>query len=198
MRRRTIFMEGDPIRNVILLTSGCVKITQIGLNGQQAILRLSGPGEIVGAIGACAPCLITRTDHCSTARTVWPSSALVWEIAQFEAVSERFPLLRRNTTHVLERRLNELEERFREVSTEKVSSRLSGELVRLLKQIGNCKEGEVEISLSRQELAQLTGTTLFTVSRLLSQWQERGIVSPRREAVAVRNVPALVELSQQE
>ena len=106
--------------------------------------------------------------------------------------------MRRNTTRILGERLQELEERFREISTEKVAPRVSSRLVRLLNQVGRRLNGDVEVSLSREELGQLTGTTLFTVSRLLSQWQRRGIVSARREAVLVRNLPALVELAQGE
>lgn len=200
-RRQTIFFEGDPIRHVILLTSGCVKKTQLGPNGQEVILRVEGPGEIVGAVGLCPtvdPCSMTRIEHCSTARALQLSSALVWETAQFEAISERFPLLRRNTAHILEQNLHELEERFREISTEKVSPRLSSQLLRLLKQVGKEEQGQVEIALSRRDMAQLTGMTLFTVSRLICQWQEKGIVSARRAAVLVCDVPALVELSQKE
>jgi len=190
-RRQTIFFEGDPIRHIVLLLSGCVKVTQFGPNGQEVILRLNGPGEMVGMLG-----LHAKGNHSSTARTVQMACALVWDAAHFEAVSERYPLLRRNTARVLEQRLHELEERFREISTEKVSPRLSSELLRLLPQVGKRVNDEVEISLSREELAQLTGTTLFTVSRLLSQWEVQGIVSARREMVLVRNVQALTELSQ--
>ena len=91
-----------------------------------------------------------------------------------------------------------LEERFREVSTEKVAARLSHEMVRLLNQVGHRVNGGVQIYLSREELAQLIGTTLFTVSRLLSDWDEQGIVSARRESVIVKNLEALVELSERE
>ena len=192
-RRQTIFFEGDPVRHVVLLVSGCVKITQLGANGNEVILRLNGPGDVLGGVGRCAGC-----EHCSTARTVQPSSALVWETAQFEALSERYPMLRRNIAHVLERRLNELEVRFREISTEKVAPRLSSQLVRLMEQVGKRTDGHVEIALSRRELAQLTGTTLFTVSRLLCHWETRGIVSARRETVLVHNAPALLELSRDE
>ena len=192
-RRQTIFFEGDPVRQVVLLISGCVKITQLGTNGSEVILRLNGPGDVMGGVGRCAGC-----EHCSTARTVQQSSALVWEMAQFEAISERYPTLRRNLAHVLEQRLNELEVRFREISTEKVAPRLSSQLVRLLDQVGKQGEGHVEIALSRRELAQLTGTTLFTVSRLLCQWETQGIVSARREAVLVRDVLALRGLSREE
>jgi CRP-like cAMP-binding protein len=59
-------------------------------------------------------------------------------------------------------------------------------------------QGGIEIRLSREELAQLTGTTLFTVSRLLSEWNERGIVSTRREGVSVHNFQALAELAESE
>ena len=192
-RRHTVFFEGDPVRQVVLLISGCVKITQLGTNGSEVILRLMGPGDVMGGVGRCAEC-----EHCSTARTVQSSAALVWEKAKFEAVAERYPLLGRNLAHVLERRLNELEVRFREISTEKVGPRLSSQLVRLLDQVGKPAEGHVEILLSRRELAQLTGTTLFTVSRLLCQWETQGIVSARREAVLVRNVSALRDLSREE
>ena len=190
-RRQTIFFEGDPVQQILLLTSGCVKVTQFGQNGSEVILRLNGPGEVLGSLGHC-----TRANHCSTAQALQASRALIWDAAVFESISERFPVLRRNTARILGERLHELEERFREMSTEKVAPRLSSQLVRLLNQVGRRVNGHVEISLSREELPQLTGTTLFTVSRLLSQWEQRGIISARREAVSVRDLPALVELSQ--
>jgi CRP/FNR family transcriptional regulator, nitrogen oxide reductase regulator len=190
LRRQTVFFEGDSVQQILLLISGAVKETQFGQNGAGVILRLSGPGEIVGTLGSCA-----RGDHCSTAHTLESSTVLAWDKPIFEALSQRFPTLRRNTARILEERLQEMQERFREIATEKVAPRLSSELVRLLHQVGRRVNGHVEISLSREELAQLTGTTLFTVSRLLCQWEVRGIVSSRRETVLVRNLPALIELS---
>jgi CRP-like cAMP-binding protein len=192
-KRHTIFFEGDPVRQVVLLVSGFVKITQLGANGQEVILRLNGAGDVMGGVGRCAGC-----EHCSTARTVQPAAALVWDAAQFEAVSQRYPVLRRNLAHLLERRLNELDVRFREISTEKVSPRLSSQLLRLIPKVGKQVEGQIEIALTRRELAQLTGTTLFTVSRLLCQWETQGIVSARREAVLVRDVRALGVLAKAE
>jgi CRP-like cAMP-binding protein len=67
--------------------------------------------------------------------------------------------------------------------------------MRLLKQVGRPARGGIEISLSREELAQMTGTTLFSVSRLLSKWGEEGFVLPRREAVVVLDAGRLAELS---
>jgi CRP-like cAMP-binding protein len=191
-RRETIYVEGDPIREVFLLTSGCVKVSQLGPNGQEVILRLNGPSELIGAQGLSA-----GKHHLATARAIQTSTALVWEASVFESISDRIPSMRRNTARILGQRLQEMEERFREISTQKVAPRLSHQLIRLLNQLGRGSDQAVEIGLSREELAQLTGTTLFTVSRLLSQWERLGIVSSRREAVIVCDVQALTALSEE-
>ena len=126
------------------------------------------------------------------------SGALVWEAKVFEAIAERYPVLRRNITHALLLLLNEMEERFREVSTVKVAPRLCSQLIRLSSRVGKESDGKVELSFSRQDLAQLTGTTLFTVSRLLCQWEDQGIVKPERGRVLILNAEALMNLSQNE
>jgi CRP/FNR family transcriptional regulator, nitrogen oxide reductase regulator len=190
-RRQTIFLEGDPVKHLILLTSGIAKVMQVGQNGTEVILRLKGPGEVVGTVG-----LHHQGCHCSMAQALRASSTLIWEAAVFDSMSQRSAVLRRNITHILCQQLQELEERYREISTERVAVRLSNQLVRLLHQVGRRVNGSVEISLSREELAQLTGTTLFTVSRLLSDWNHRGIVNTRREAVSVLNFQALAQLAQ--
>jgi CRP/FNR family transcriptional regulator, nitrogen oxide reductase regulator len=191
LRRQTIFLEGAPCKQVILVLSGCVKTTQLGPTGCEVILRLSGPGELVGALES-----YLGSNNLVTAKTTQPTTALVWDSSVFEQVSDRFPVLRRNTARLLGVRLQELEERFREISTQKVAPRLSQQLVRLSNQLRQHTNGALEISLSREELAQLTGTTLFTVSRLLSHWERQGIVSTRREAVVVRDLHALMQVSE--
>lgn len=191
-RRQPIFREGDPVRQVTVLTAGGAKLVHFGQNGTEVILSVRGPGEVV-ALG-----LRPQDHYCSTAQALAASHALVWDVAVFETFSQRFPQLRRNITHILCQQLRELEERYCEISTEKVSARLSHQLTRLLNQLGRRVNGGLEVRLSREELAQLTGTTLFTVSRLLSDWNQRGIVSTRREAVSVHNFQALAALAEAE
>ena len=190
-RRQMIYREGDPMRHVVLLTRGCAKVMQVGQNGAEVILRLHGVGEVVGKVG-----FGRQGRHGSMAQALSASTALVWETMVFEGLLQRIPELRRNMMNSFSKHLEELEERFREVSTENVASRLSREIIRLLQQVGRKVNGVVEISLSREELAQLVGTTLFTVSRLLSDWDARGIVSTRRETVSVSDMRALEELAE--
>jgi len=190
LKKRIIFIDGDPIEQVVLLLSGSAKMTQLGHTGTQVILRLNRLGDVLGGFGTAL-----KDRQCCTAETLEDCRALVWESATFGPLTDRFPVLRRNVLRILEERLRDLEERFREVSTEDVASRLSSQLVRLASQIGKQETGGVQINLSQQELAQLTGTTLFTVSRLLSQWKKEGTVTTRRESVSIRSVPALAAIS---
>lgn len=192
-RRQTILVKGEPAERIFLLMSGFAKVTQFGPNGGEVILRLSAPGELLGVFGASS-----EGRYQSTATTLKGATLLVWDTPVFEALSERFPVLRRNLASMLSGRLQEMEERFREVSTEKVASRLCSQLIRLHSQIGQHQGDGVEVTLSQHELAQLTGTTLFTVSRQLSQWEQMGILKTRREAVVICNLPALVEFSTNE
>ena len=187
-RQQTIFVEGDLVQHVPMLISGSAKVMQSGQSRGKVILRLCGPGELLSCCSAGR--------HCSTAQALESCKALIWDAANFEALWERFPMLLRNTERILSEHLENLEERFREMSTRNVTLRLSSELVRSLKHVGHGVNGEVEIRLSREELADLVGATLFTVSRILCQWERRGIVAGRRrEAVSVRNLQALIELS---
>jgi CRP-like cAMP-binding protein len=181
-RRQTIFFAGDTVKEVLLLTEGCMKITLLSETGGAVILRLVGPGEVIGTVG-----LTEQMTHSSSAEALASSKVVAWNGATFERLLTEFPTLRRNSINIMERRLAVLEARFRDVSTQQVAQRVARQLLRLLPQVGQRIDGAVEIKLSREDLAQMTGTTLFTVSRLLSSWEEQGIVSLRRLAVVVRN-----------
>jgi len=176
---------------MIILLSGCIKITQAGKGGEEVILRLIGMGEVVGGFQ-----MLVNSRHFSTAQAVQPSVVLVWPLPIFERLVDGCEAFQRNVVCALEDQFRELECRFREVSTERVGSRLSHELIRLSKRFGQGCNGQTEVRLSRTELAQLTGTTLSTVSRLISRWQRLGAVSAGREGVQVRDHAALIQLSE--
>ena len=177
-----LFSQGQPVRNLIFLQSGNVKHTQVSENGSEVLLRMSGTGEAVNVQGEAPFC-----SHTCSARAMEQCGALVWEYSKLQALLIQYPQIRRNIGRILAARLQELEERFREVATERVAKRLALVLLRLVKQIGKPSSGGIQVSLSREELAQMTGTTLFTISRVLSRWGEQGFVTPRREAVVVND-----------
>jgi CRP-like cAMP-binding protein len=189
-RDEVLFMQGQPVRNLVLLQTGSVKLTQLSPNGNEVILWMNGEGEAVGVHSESPNC-----NHTCSARAMEQCRALTWEYSRLQALLAVHPQIRKNINQILSNRLQELEERFREVATERVAKRLALTLLRLLKHVG--KEGHegVRLSLSREELAQMVGTTLFTISRILSKWGEEGLVVPRREAVLIRDPERLKQVS---
>ena len=90
-------------------------------------------------------------------------------------------------------RVKEFQDRYRELATERVERRVAHGLLRLSAQIGKQVEGGIliDLTLSRQDIAEMTGTTIFTVSRTLSKWEAQGIIESGRERVLVRKPDAL-------
>jgi CRP-like cAMP-binding protein len=185
-RDEILFAQGDPNRNLTMLLSGSVKLTQIGSEGNEVLLWMSGCGDAVNVSSESESCT-----HTCSARAVEQCRAMVWEYSRLRLLLDQYPQIRNNINQILSLRLNELEERFREVATEKAAKRLALALLRLLKQVGKTSHEGIQVSLSREELAQMTGTTLFTISRILSKWAGKGFVVPRREAVLIKDLKML-------
>ena len=188
-RRKILFRVGDPVERVFLLTSGFVKITQAAGGGERVILKIGVPGDLIGEAA-----LFTTGTHVGTGQALRDCEALVWNAQAFRGLVDHSQGLQQKIAELLGRELRELEERFRELVTEKAASRIAHQLVRLMNRIGQAVDDGVAVHLSREELAQMTGTTLFTVSRLVSDWGMRGIVSPRYRGVIIRNVELLQAL----
>ena len=191
-RRGSLFEQGQPVKQILLIESGSVKLTQLSHSGSEVILWLHGIGEAVGLTGE-----VSSSRHTCSARAVLSTRVMSWE---WSALERGFPAavkIKRNLGRILSERLGELEERFREVATERVSRRVALALLRIGKQVGQTGNSGIDVYLSREELAQLTGTTLFTISRLMSKWCEMNIVLPRREAVLLLNLELLAKVSEE-
>ena len=179
-RDELLFAQGQSSRHLVMIQTGSVKLSQLSPNGNEVILWMTGSGDPVDMPADSASC-----NHSCSARAMEQCHTLVWEYSRLQGLLAQYPQIGRNVSQILSDRIAELQERFREVATEKVAQRLALALLRLVKQVGKPANGGTEVSLSREELAQMTGTTLFTISRLLSKWGEEGFVLPKREAVVV-------------
>jgi CRP-like cAMP-binding protein len=180
------FLAGDTADQVLLLISGSVKFSQLGSKGLEVILRLGAPGDVFDVVS-----LFVTGKHATTAQTIRPCGALVWDAEVFKALVEGLPVLYKNIIRLMGGHLLELEERFRELATERVAPRLARQLIRLQEQVGSPRKAAREIGLSHEGLAQMTGTTLYTVSRLLSTWEEDGLVNSGSESMIIADFDAL-------
>jgi len=186
----TIFRQGDPVKFTFLLISGRVKITETSPGGDDVILSMRASGEVVGGLG-----LAPNSPHTRTAQALERCHMLVWKAGDFQTLAERYPALALNASQVLSERLQVLEERFHELATQPVAPRLARTLVRLLEQNQDGRREPAPISLTHEELAQMTGMTSFTVSRLLSDWEQRGILASQRRSVLIKDLLGLRTLA---
>jgi CRP/FNR family transcriptional regulator, nitrogen oxide reductase regulator len=191
---RTFFREGDPARSFFLLNRGRVKFTQISAEGHEVILRVIGKGEPFGGVAAMAE----DATYPVTARALEPAEAFSWAGRRITALMHRFPPIAINAARMIAERLHELQRQHRELMTERVERRIARALLRLASHSGRRVEEGVEIDfpLSRQDLAQMTGTTLFTVSRTLSGWETAGLIATGRRRVVVRQPHRLLRIAE--
>lgn len=188
-RREVMFFTGDPVRMVLLLVEGSVKLTQLTEKGNEVILRLHGPGEIVGV-----PDWMPGDIHSMTAQCLQASVALVWNPETFQSLLQKFPQLQRNAVEIIQHMLHALERRYCVVSTATIAPRLAHGLVHVLEQVGHEVNGHFEINLTQEELGQMTAMSVFEVSRVLGLWERQGLVKLRREAIEVQNLHRLLEI----
>ncbi len=188
-----LFHQGDPAEVIYVPVQGRLKLTQITPEGHEVILRYVGVGEMTGATAAFGD-----TAYPASAETVAETIVLGWDNTTMVELIERYPRLGINILQLLSVRLQELQDRLREMSTERVERRIARALLRLVSQLGRKAETGVliDLPLSRQDLANMTGTTLYTVSRVLSQWEEQGIVEAGREKVLIKHPPDLVVIAE--
>ena len=189
-----LFRQDDPPEAFYVLVRGRVKVTQETPEGQTVVVRFIGPGEMLGCVAVCG-----GTGYPGTATAVEDCVLVGWTSKIFSELMLRHPKLAVSALGAVGRRLQEAQARMREMATEKVERRIAHALLRLVRQAGRRVEGGVEIDfpISRQDIAEMTGTTLHTVSRTLSAWESRGIVASGRQRVMVRDPHGLVSIAEE-
>jgi CRP/FNR family transcriptional regulator, nitrogen oxide reductase regulator len=194
-RKQVLFREGETAAAMYLLESGRLKLTQLAADGQEVLVRFVGPGELCAGVAA-----LEGSAYPVTARAVEPTALLLWPRDVLRELCHRHPQIQTNILRAITGHLQESMTRARELATERVASRVARTLLRLAQQSGRQVDGGILVDhpLSRQELAEMTGTTLYTVSRLLSGWEDEGIVEAGRERVTIRSLERLAEVIEEE
>jgi CRP-like cAMP-binding protein len=187
------FHEGEPATLFYVLLEGRARLTQVTAEGHQVIVHYVGPGDGIGIIVA-----LSSMAYPVSAEAVEDCLALSWDTETILQLMLENPRLALNGMKLIAHRFAELQDRYRELATERVERRVARALLRLVRQAGKRVEGGVliDMPLSRQDLAEMTGTTLYTVSRILSNWEERGLVDGGRERVVLRNSHELVIIAE--
>lgn len=191
-KNSAVFTQGEEAQSFFLLLHGHVRAAKTTPAGQQIIVRYVTPGETFGVAVA-----IGLSHYPATATAVDDSVALAWPSATWPRLVEKYPALGANTLQTVGARLQESHNRVIEMSTEQVERRVARALLRLAQQAGRKVEAGIEIDfpISRQDIAEMTGTTLHTVSRILSAWESDGLVEGGRQRIVLRDPHRLFHLA---
>ena len=190
------FFQDDPAEFAYVLTSGQVKLQQSNASGKQVNIRTILPWEMFAALGA------VRKDaaYPASAQAIQDSTAMITKSEFLGGMMQTRPYLAVGLTRLMTSLIQDIQARYRELATERVEQRIARTLLRLASQIGERIEREttiVELSFTRQDLAEMAGTTLFTVSRTLSDWERSGVIETGRERVRIKNPHELVKIAEQ-
>ena len=188
-----IFEEGHPAERFYMLLDGYVRVVRTSPIGEQVTALHIPAGQLLGIAKA-----IGRDTYPATAVAASESIALSWPMRLWDTFVADYDGFATETYKTLGNRLSEVHSHVMEMATQQVEQRLANALLRLINQTGRKVETGIEIDfpITRQDLSELTATTLHTVSRVLSGWEKRGLVESRRKRITVLNPHALMVLSQ--
>jgi CRP-like cAMP-binding protein len=184
-----LFSEGDEATSFFVVHSGSVKLSQLAATGHTVVLRLLGPGDPIGGVAA-----FSGGTYPVSAEAVTAASLFEWQGAQMASLMARHSRLAINALRFVASQLHDLQMRYRQLATEKVERRVARALLRLVQHAGRKVEDGVliDMPLSREDVAEMTGTTLYTVSRILSHWESDGVLEAGRQRLVIRKPHALV------
>lgn len=188
-----LFHQGDAATQCYMVIKGQLRLTKLNENGKMVTIRYVGKGELTAAVA-----VLKNGSYPVTAESIRETTVVGWDHSTIMALMRRFPEVAINLLGIVLARIEDVQQRYLEICTEQVDQRVARSLLRLMRWKGITHEKGIliDIPLSRQSLADYSGTTLFTVSRTLSAWEKMGWVETGRERIIVTDPHALVAFAE--
>lgn len=188
-----IFHEGHDAERFYLLLDGYIRVIKTTPGGDQIIALHIAPGQLFGI----APAL-SRQTYPATAVAAAESLFLSWPVRLWDEFTQRYDGFATESYKTLGERLGEMQNRITELATQAVEQRVATALLRMVNQSGRKTEEGIEIAfpITRLNISEMTGTTLHTVSRLLSAWERDHVIHSTRKHIVVTDPHRLMLISQ--
>jgi CRP/FNR family transcriptional regulator, nitrogen oxide reductase regulator len=186
--RGYVFMEGDAPHWFYVVRSGHVKIVRHSKTGKDVVLELLGPGEVFGGVA-----VIERRPYPASAQATEPTVVLKIPAEPMIALAERHPAFIKEMALMIGRRLRAAHDSLQSLVVDPVEARLAAALLRLAEREGTRGKDGVTLPfpLTRQSLADMTGTTVETTIRVLSRWLKDGLLTDEGGRLVLGDLPGL-------
>lgn len=188
----SVYFAGEPATHLYVVAVGKVKLIRHTLSGQDIVLDMLTPGEFFGSLS-----VLGDEEYQDTAQAQTNCCVLAITAETFQTVLQRYPSVALSALNMVTHRLKEVHETVRQLSAHSVEQRIAAALLKLAEKVGEQQaEGLlIQVPLSRQDLAEMTGTTTETASRVMSQFQKDGFISTGRQWVAITNAAELESIA---
>jgi CRP/FNR family transcriptional regulator, polysaccharide utilization system transcription regulator len=185
-----IYHEGNRITGCYLVMNGILKIFKTGIDGKEQIIRFAKPFDIIGFRS-----VLSGELACTTAKTLEDCTLC------YIPHESLFYLVKNNGNFSLEllqlscRELGEANEYITDIAQKTVRERLAEILIHLKENFGLDKENILQISLTREELANIVGTATESVIRLLSEFKSDNVLEINGRKIKILNYKALIKIA---
>ncbi|NDY71847.1 Crp/Fnr family transcriptional regulator [Desulfobacter hydrogenophilus] len=183
-----LFHEGEPATRCYLVVEGCLKLSKLNVRGREVILRYISSGEMTAT-----PIVLKGGVYPVTAQAIKETEVISWDRNGFFEIVQKCPEMSLDLITLLFERLEALQQRYMELCSEQAPLRIAKFMISLMTNTGRKKGNGVyiDIPLSRQNIADHIGASMFTVSRILSDWEKSGWLKSSRQSVTITDPKAL-------
>ncbi len=186
-----LFHEGSDADTCYLVTRGLLKLSKLDDRGREVIIRYVSPGEMTAT-----PVVLKGGVYPVTARAMEPAQVIAWDRAGFLNLTRKYPEMVLDLVFMVFDRQAQMLERFLARSSEQTPQRIARLMITLMADAGWESEAGIHIGipLSRQNIADYIGASMYTVSRIISSWEKSGWVTSSRKRITVNDPQALAAL----
>jgi CRP/FNR family transcriptional regulator, nitrogen oxide reductase regulator len=183
-----ITREGDIANQLFLMLEGGARYYTMSPQGKKIIVSWIRPGEVIGG----ATLLSKHQDYVMNAETVKKTSVLEWERSVIRPFAAASPRLLENALLLAYDYLMAYRIRHVALTCHSAPQRVAQVLGYLAKEIGQKTPLGMVLKIKNEELAHEANVTIFTVSRLMGEWQRKGFLTKGRGNVVVKRADVLI------
>jgi CRP/FNR family transcriptional regulator len=190
-KKDLVFSEGDPSDWLYGVLKGKVKITKISAEGKEIILEVISPGDVFGAVA-----VMRGFPYPANAAAMEDTRLLKISRTNFLKILDGYPSVMYCMMQNLGDRMKGSHETLKNIALEKVGSRIASLLLKLAEKSGvETSEGTViDFKLTKQDIADMVGTTVETSIRTMSQFKRRNLIEERDGQVVIKDLEGLRSL----
>lgn len=190
-KKEVIFSEGDPSDWLYVVIKGKVKITKLSQSGREIILEIISPMDFFGGVA-----VMRGFPYPANAVAMDDAELLKISRSNLMRVLDRFPNLMYCMAMNIGDRIKGSHEALKNIAVEKVESRIASMLIKLADKAGSKTDGcvTIDMKLTKQDIAEMVGTTVETSIRTMSKFKKLGIVSEKGGKITIKDIHKLKAL----